>query len=153
MPQPDLIVDIPGKPAGQGSLQLWSNGDGTERAKHPPHTVAHRNLVVGMLAQAWAGQPPVDGPVAVRATFYLPRPKAHFGTGRNAGLVKDSAPYWPVTKNRDDLDKFVRLVGDALVIAGVLADDSQVVVWRAEKRWHDTVLGGNGSTVVEVFVL
>lgn len=133
------MVEVPGKPRGQGSLQLWRADDGSERAKHPPHTVAHRNLMVGVLREQWGGREPIAGAVAVRATFFMPRPLAHFGTGRNAGVLKDSAPVWPASRGRDDLDKFVRLVGDALVIAGVLADDGLVVVWRAAKQYADSV--------------
>lgn len=132
-------------------MTLWRADDGSERAKHPPTTVAHRNLAVGQVRAAMAGRVAWDGPVAVRATFYMPRPVSHYGTGRNAGVVKASAPVWPVSRNRDDLDKFVRLVGDALVVGGALVDDSQVVVWRAEKRFHDA--GGGGYTWVELFCL
>ena len=34
----------------------------------------------------------LDGPVSVTVDFYLPRPKSHYGTGRNAGALKPSAP-------------------------------------------------------------
>ena len=29
--------------------------------------------------------------------FYFDRPKSHYGTGRNEGIVRDSAPGYPVT--------------------------------------------------------
>jgi Holliday junction resolvase RusA-like endonuclease len=54
--------------------------------------------------------------------FYLPRPGGHFGTGRNAGLVKNSAPLWPAVK--PDLDKLERAVFDSLESAGVWGNDS-----------------------------
>jgi hypothetical protein len=45
------------------------------------------------------GRPPLwEGPVGLALVFTLTRPKGHFGTGRNAGTVKLSAPTWPVVK-------------------------------------------------------
>ena len=54
----------------------------------------------------------LDGPVIVTVDFYLPRPKSHYGTGRNAGALKPSAPAEHLTM--PDLDKLTRAVGDAL---------------------------------------
>ena len=141
-------VDVPGKPVGQGSVTLWRAPDGSERAKHPPATVEHRNLMVGLLRQAWCDQGPYLEPVSLHASFYMPRPMSHFGTGRNADQLKASAPSFPVVMGRNDLDRMVRLVGDALVIAGVLKDDAQIVRIMAWKLWHEG--RGNGTTTVGV---
>lgn len=72
------------------------------------------------------------GPMKVEATFWLPRPKAHY---RANGQLKP-APWWPVGRV-GDLDKFVRALLDALTDAGVWGDDSQVVQLTAEKRYDD----------------
>jgi Holliday junction resolvase RusA-like endonuclease len=68
----------------------------------------------------------------VECTFFLERPKAHCGTGRNEGIVKDGAPAYPVV--RPDADKLLRAVLDALT-GRVWADDAQVVVATARKRY------------------
>ena len=47
--------------------------------------------------------------------FRFPRPRSHFGTGRNAGQLKPSAPFY--VRTRPDLDKLARAVGDALRIS------------------------------------
>jgi Holliday junction resolvase RusA-like endonuclease len=76
-------------------------------------------------------------PVRVEATFYLQRPKSHYGTGRNANVVKASAPAYPV--GRPDVDKLLRALLDALTNT-VVADDSQVVEVLARKVYcgpHD----------------
>ena len=86
-----LVVEVPGKPRGQGSLALWSK-DGAEHAKYAPDTVTHRNLTIGTLLDAWAERPPIDGPVEVRVLAEFVRPAGHYGTGRNARQLKDSAP-------------------------------------------------------------
>lgn len=63
-------------------------------------------------------------PVTLKLTFYRGRPKGHFRTGRNAGLLRNSAPEHPTSK--PDLTKLTRAVEDALT--GIIwKDDSQVV--------------------------
>lgn len=69
--------------------------------------------------------------LAVTLVFTLPRPAGHFGSGKNAGQVKPSAPPFPVAK--PDLDKLCRAVLDALTDAGVWRDDSQVASLTAAK--------------------
>jgi Holliday junction resolvase RusA-like endonuclease len=162
--EPEVVVVIPGKPRGQGSLSLWRAPDGTERAKNPPETIQHRNLVVGMLNEAWTEKnlkltqdsfmfqapkrAPLTGGVGVHILARFPRPKSHFGTGRNAGRLKDWAPRWVTTPT--DGDKIARLVNDALTIAGVVGDDAQVSLLRVEKVYADA---GPGETEVRVYAL
>lgn len=81
----------------------------------------------------WGG--PIDGPVEVSIAFRFLRPKTHYGTGRNADVVKASAPEWPTGKNLGDLDKLMRSSFDALTAAGVVSDDSRIVSARTLKRW------------------
>lgn len=97
--------------------------------------------VVGVKELLSGGDPGLATPaptreaVAVALRFGLPRPKGHWGTGRNADRLKPSAPAWPATK--PDVDKLERAVLDALT--GVLwADDSQVVVLSADKVYAPT---------------
>jgi len=73
-----------------------------------------------------------DMAVELELTFMFPRPKGDFGTGRNAGTLKASAPRYKIT--RPDLDKVERAVKDALT--GVLyVDDSVVVKTTKEKKF------------------
>lgn len=75
-----------------------------------------------------------DTPLAVGMTFYLSRPKGHFGTGRNAGVLKDSAQAFPAKK--PDTMKLVRAVEDAL--SGVLwRDDALIVDSRGVKLYGE----------------
>jgi crossover junction endodeoxyribonuclease RusA len=144
---PALVVSIPGKPRTQGSMTLWRDAaTGGERAKYAPETVAHRNLAVGLFRDAWAGAAPLTGAVAVRIVAVFARPKSHYGTGRNAGVLKDWAPEHYTSA--PDGDKIARLVLDALTIAGVYADDGLVAVHRVDK-----VYGDRPATLVEVWAL
>ena len=63
----------------------------------------------------------------------MQRPKSHFGTGRNAGKLKPSAPKYPAVK--PDVDKLSRAVHDALTIANVIDDDSRIVIDHNEKHY------------------
>jgi Holliday junction resolvase RusA-like endonuclease len=77
----------------------------------------------------------IRGPVSVHVAFFLPRPKCHFGTGRNATSLKGSAPEHHAQK--PDCDKLLRGTLDAL--KGVVwVDDSQVREISASKNWTQT---------------
>ena len=79
-------------------------------------------------------QPMWRGPVAVSLTFFFTRPKGHYGTGRNAHTLRDSAPGAIVTK--PDIDKLARCVLDALT--GVaFHDDAQVTVLNLHKLYGE----------------
>src|SRR3954464_11010543 len=69
--------------------------DDNPRAKDWQAEVGYAGAVamdaIGMTA-------PWGGPWGLAVTFTLRRPKGHFGTGRNAGVVKASAPTKPVVK-------------------------------------------------------
>jgi len=73
----------------------------------------------------------MTGEIVVEVWFYLPRPKGHYGTGRNTSQIRESAPMRPNV--RPDLDKLLRSTFDALGEAGVWGDDSQVVSVLAQK--------------------
>lgn len=76
--------------------------------------------------------PLLDGPLELQVEFWLPRPKSHFGSGRNADQVRPSAPTHPAVK--PDLLKLTRAVEDALT--GVLwRDDALIVSERLAKRY------------------
>jgi crossover junction endodeoxyribonuclease RusA len=114
-------------------MTLWRDEQGRERAKYAAPVVAHRNLVVGALVDAWRGADPLTGPVLVQARLSFPRPKSHYRTGRYSDQLKDGAP--TLHTQYPDLDKCLRLLFDALTVAGVWADDNQACDVRGYKRW------------------
>jgi len=73
-------------------------------------------------------------PIGLELVFRLPRPKGHFGTGRNSDKLRPSAPARPIRK--PDLDKLVRAVQDALTHVA-WRDDAQVVSIYARKDYAD----------------
>jgi Holliday junction resolvase RusA-like endonuclease len=79
----------------------------------------------------------LDGPLAAYVVFTLARPKAHYGTGRNAGVLK--ARYVEAQHFRmPDLSKLIRSTEDAL--KGVIwADDGRVCLYdRLAKVYVDS---------------
>lgn len=90
----------------------------------------------------------IDGPVALTLVFYLQRPRGHYGTGRNAGQLKASAPRWPAT--RPDLDKLARSTLDGLADAGVISNDSRIVTLSLEKRYTSELARCEVEVVADV---
>ena len=85
----------------------------------------------------------IDAAVSLECEFVFKRPLSHYGTGKNAGKLKSSAPVHHV--KTPDLDKIVRSVSDAVgdALASVLLrNDSQIVSIHATKRYQtDDFLG------------
>lgn len=76
----------------------------------------------------------LDCPLRVDLHFYLPRPKGHYGTGRNAGVLKASAP--TNHTKRPDIDNLRKLVMDAMT--GIFwRDDSLVCEGTTKKTYSD----------------
>lgn len=149
---PAFEVVAYGLPAPQGSKRHVGNGRMVESSIH---VAPWREAVV------WAavhkrrkvkGWCPLDGPLAAEMVFTFARPKGHFGTGRNAGVIKTSAPLRP--SSYPDLSKLARSTEDALTTASIYADDSLIVEYRALAKFYATdhgtvpdVLDGPGCTV------
>jgi len=87
------------------------------------------------MLQALAPDAPLDEPLEVVIFLYYGRPKNHYGTGRNARRLKESAPIWKATApDRDNADKFIL---DAL--KGIFwRDDSRVCAGQVIKQYSET---------------
>lgn len=72
--------------------------------------------------------------IALSADCLFARPKAHFGTGRNADVLKQPAPIWVV--RTPDGDNLLKLLFDSLN-GLAFHDDSQVAAFRLQKRYCD----------------
>ena len=79
-----------------------------------------------MITELWRGA------IWLEMIFYMPRPKQHFGTGKNQFIVRNSAPSYHVTK--PDLTKLLRSAEDALTNV-LWADDCQIVDTRVRKTF------------------
>lgn len=135
-----IRVLVPGRPAPQGSKRHVGNGIMIESSKA---VKPWRQDVREQLLNTHTGAP-LGGPLYVDLLFLLPRPKGHYRTGRNAHLLRDTAPRLPAGK--PDIDKLARAVLDAIGSAGTWGDDAQVTHLSAAKRYAD------GSQVPGVWI-
>jgi Holliday junction resolvase RusA-like endonuclease len=129
-----IRVFVAGKPAPQGSKRYLGGGRVIESSAK---TLAPwRADVRDAFTEPDRPRHPLIGPVAVALVFVLARPKGHYRTGRNAHLLRDSAPTAPAGK--PDIDKLSRAVLDAIGSAKtVWVDDSQVADLHAIKRYAE----------------
>ena len=129
----DVLLDcwIPGRPRPQGALKTFAVA-GKAYGRHTDSTLSHRAHVISTLAEDWDREP-LTGAVAVDVVFTFARPKSHYGTGRNADVVKESAPDHHT--QAPDSDKLSRLILDGLEMAGVVRNDSQVCRLNIDKQW------------------
>lgn len=79
----------------------------------------------------------VTEPVLLRVTFTLQRPASHYRSGKNAHLLKDSAPEFP--GKYPDLSKLIRSTEDGMTTAGVYADDALIVSISAHKVYTGSI--------------
>lgn len=132
--RPFTQIGLDGKPVTRlvesagGPLKLWR-----KRVE-----VAARNEA------AKSGWRTPGGAVRVEVEFWLPRPKSHWGTGRNKGKLKPSAPRLHTTQ--PDRDKLERAVNDALTTAGVIRDDSANQSGDGWK-WYEEAPGKTGALI------
>ena len=136
----DLVTEVLGIPVPQGSKRVYNGRlvDVNDRKLRD-----WRALVGSMVASDKI----LAGPLTVRFNFYLPRPRGHYGTGRNADKLKPSAPIVPATK--PDLDKLVRACLDAMT-GMAFRDDSQVAQLSAAKWYADERKPGVSIEVKEL---
>lgn len=128
-----LDFTIDGTPQQQGSKRVL-RGRAVEANKN---LTSWRVDAITTIRAAIADKPgfPTGEPVQVKVTFTYARPRSHYGTGRNAGILKPSAPVWKTSAA--DLDKLERALGDVLTQSGCLIDDALIVDWQARKVWGD----------------
>jgi len=135
-----LTFSVLGTARPQGSKRHVGGGRMVEMGKD----LKPWRSAIGMEAANAMTEQPWTCPVRVKLTFFLIRPKGHFGTGRNALTLKPSAPRFP--SSTPDLDKLVRAVLDALT--GIaFRDDGQVQALDCMKLYADEHYPG---VVVEV---
>ena len=137
MTAPLLTITVYGLPAPQGSKKHVGGGVMVESSKRvkPWREAVKEAALDAMEARNLAtyggtGYPPLrlDGPIEAAMVFTFARPKGHYRTGRNAHLLRDSAPARPAVY--PDASKILRSTEDALTEAGVWADDARVVRYR-----------------------
>jgi len=125
-----IVFEVDGVPVGQGVLRRNRYGATYEATKG--HGAWRKAVIAAVQAEYEDSEPMMTGPIGVTVLFTFPHPKAHrTGTGR------PSAAWRTYMRSKPDLDHLIRSIGDAIAIAGVIKDDSQIVHWDALKVYGD----------------
>jgi Holliday junction resolvase RusA-like endonuclease len=135
-----LFVD--GRPAPQGSKNAFVIGKRAVMVEASKHLPAWRADIILAVKKLFADTEDVSKfvePVKVRMTFFLDRPKQ---------------PKWKVYPGgKPDLDHYIRAVGDALTIGGLIADDALIVKIQAEKVWCGPTTKPEPGATIELWRL
>jgi Holliday junction resolvase RusA-like endonuclease len=137
-----ILITIPGKPIHKARVK--ARRVGTFVQMYDSQDKVKKNCKKVMQVE-YRGEP-LSGPLRLRMLFICPRPKNHWGTGKNREKLKDAAPEFHTTK--PDLDNYAKFYMD--VANGILwNDDTQVVRLTASKTYTETAFDP-GKTIIEV---
>ena len=68
--------------------------------------------------------PLMEGFIRIQVLAYYARQKSHYGTGKNAGVLKIGSPYW--CNKRPDYDNLAKQISDCGT--GIIWKDDQFIV-------------------------
>ena len=134
----EISFTILGKPSPSGSKKAFQHSKtgkivvvDTAKGKAKWQTLCKRAATAAVKESGWKC---ASGPITLYVEFRFARPKSHYRTGKNATLLKESAPFWHIQK--PDRTKLLRCLEDSF--KGVLwKDDSQVMSGEACKYWGE----------------
>lgn len=119
------------QPAGSKTVGFAKSGQHFVRDS-AKGSAGWKKTVAQVAGAEMIGRELLAGPLLLEVTFWMPRPKGHYGTGRNAERLKDSAPRYPIVK--PDTTKLLRALEDALT-GIVWRDDAQIVTQIVQKSY------------------
>lgn len=121
-----IALELTGKPEGKGRARVGRGG--------VVFTPQATRLAEGRIIEAWkdAGQPRLEGPIALTLVLKVARPKSHF-TAKGELNTEGKRKPWPTGK-KPDLDNALKLVMDALN-GRAYRDDVDVVSVSASRLW------------------
>lgn len=131
----ELVISIPGEPTPKGSLKCVGRNGSHQLIEDNRRTKDWRTTVAFWIRRKWDAAAPKGQPLGAEVTFTVKRPASHYGTGRNALVLKATAPAHPVSHATGDVDKLLRLILDAIQDTDVLPDDCAVVEATARKAY------------------
>lgn len=106
----DYEITVLGEPKAQGRHRARNAGKFIQMYDDLKSRNAKRSLL--SIIQDRAPRIPLDCPLQLDLEFHMPRPKNHYRTGKNAGLLREDAPDWHTSK--PDKDNLRKLVMDAM---------------------------------------
>ena len=101
---------------------------------YDPSEEAKTNFL--LTVQEYAPKSPILGDIMLTVWFLMPRPRNHYGTGKNQAKLKDSAPINHTKK--PDIDNLLKFIMDSLGGRGIYwKDDAQVYSIIVQKLYSD----------------
>lgn len=138
---PDILasIEIAGNPVGlvpKRTTTSFRPGNPRPFVVHytDPRVRSWQKTIIAACRQQYRGET-ITGPVRLYAMFRVQRPKSHFIIKRDgtASIAKQfRSRYAP---GKPDIDNLVKTLCDAIVRAGVIKDDSQIVTLWATKKY------------------
>lgn len=127
----DVIrVVVPGTPRGKARPRATIIR-GHARVYTPKVTASEEGAIRLFANQAMQGRPPLEGPIDLRISAFMPVPPSWSKRKQASALTGEIMP-----TGRPDVDNIGKLVADGLN-AVVMRDDSQVVSFWVCKRYSD----------------
>ena len=122
-------IHVPGPPVAKGRPRFLKHG-GTYT---PPKTAAYEKMVKQLAAIKMGSRAPLEGPVRVRVSAFLPVPPSWTKRRRTAALRGEALP---IGRGSGDADNYAKGAVDAMN-GIVFKDDCQIVELTAVKRYFD----------------
>jgi len=129
-------IRVYGTPAPQGSKKHIGRGiliESSKKVKPWRQDILRATLD----SDQYSGQV-INKACRVSLEFLIPRPRSHYGTGRNKNKLKPSSPLYCTSMRNGDIDKLCRSTIDGLSVTSggaLLKDDSLIVQLTASKRY------------------
>ena len=142
MMEPITFVVL-GEPKGQPRPKAFSF-KGHARVFDPGTAEGWKSQIAEAVRAAGALGLMIKVPLSVSIHCHFKRPKSHYRTGKNAGLLRADAGTWHTSK--PDFDNVAKAACDAITHLGVWHDDAQVVKATVTKRYSD----GAARTVITI---
>jgi len=131
-----IKIRVYGLPAPQGSKKHIGRGILIESSKKVKPW-RKEVLVATLDSRDFSGQV-INKACQVSLEFLIPRPRSHYGTGRNRSRLKPSAPKYCTSNRHGDIDKLCRSTIDGISVTSggaLIQDDSLIVKLTASKRY------------------
>ena len=128
----NIIFIVPGEPQALKRHRTVRRGD--KIGSYDPSAADKADFL--SLAMAYQPKEPISGkPIDLKVMAVFPRPRSHYGTGKNSKVLKPYAPLYHT--KRPDADNILKFVKDALT--GVFwCDDSLVAIATIMKIYAHT---------------
>jgi crossover junction endodeoxyribonuclease RusA len=129
---------VVGEPKGQPRARAFARKVGnafTARVYNPATAEGWKNAIAISARDAGLDGVMMQGPIILNVHCYFARPKSHYGTGKNATLLKSAYQYETRKISKPDLDNVMKAVKDCLSQIGAWKDDSQVCYESISKEW------------------